>query len=58
MVITVRPKARATPRSPMPRLGNAADSTALPHPPRTNQKVPMNSAEDRLKIDIFNFSER
>src|SRR5215510_535433 len=45
IVSTVRPKARDTPSSPMPTPGNAADRTALPHPPRTNQNVPTNSAE-------------
>ena len=30
MVMTVRPKARATPRNPIPRPGNAAARTALP----------------------------
>jgi hypothetical protein len=44
MVKTVRPKARATPSSPIPTLGKAAAKTALPHPPRTNQNVPTNSA--------------
>src|SRR5215467_7360973 len=44
MVSSVRPKASATPRNPMPRFGNAAASTALPQPPKTNQKVPRNSA--------------
>jgi hypothetical protein len=44
MVITVRPKARDTPSKPIPTSGNAAAKTALPHPPRTNQKVPINSA--------------
>jgi hypothetical protein len=44
MVITVRPKANDTPSNPIPTLGNAAAKTALPHPPRTNQKVPINSA--------------
>ena len=28
----------------MPTLGNVAAKTALPHPPRTSQKVPKNSA--------------
>src|ERR1035438_6443701 len=44
MVRTVRPKARATPAKPIPRPGKAAASTALPHPPKTSQKVPINSA--------------
>src|SRR5580765_2456369 len=45
MVSTVRPNASATPSRPMPTLGNAAARTALPHPPRTSQNVPMNSAD-------------
>ena len=28
----------------MPTLGKAAASTALPHPPRTSQNVPIDSA--------------
>src|SRR5260221_5632740 len=44
MVRTVRPKASATPTSPMSISGNFAASTALPQPPKTSQKVPMNSA--------------
>src|ERR1035441_4811992 len=48
MVSTVRPKAKATPRKPMPNCGKAADSTALPQPPRTSQKVPKNSAAARF----------
>src|SRR5580765_3885405 len=52
MVSTVRPKANATPRNPIPRLGKAAASTALPQPPRTNQKVPMNSARARFAIGM------
>ena len=44
IVSTVRPKASATPTNPIPRSGNAAASTALPHPPSTSQNVPMNSA--------------
>jgi hypothetical protein len=34
--------------SPMPKRGNAAASTALPQPPSTSQKVPMNSAASFL----------
>src|SRR5471030_1504554 len=52
MVRTVSPKARETPRRPMPTLGNAAASTALPHPPKTSHPVPMNSAVSRLRIPI------
>src|SRR5258708_18776601 len=49
MVTTVSPKASETPRRPIPTWGNAAGRTALPHPPRTNQNVPMNSAPSFLK---------
>jgi hypothetical protein len=31
----------------MPTSGKVAASTALPHPPSTSQKVPMNSAARR-----------
>src|ERR1043166_7323529 len=48
IVSTVNPKAKATPTKPIPRLGNAAARTALPHPPNTNQKVPKNSAKQRF----------
>src|SRR3972149_7719550 len=44
IVSTVKPKAKETPSRPMPTFGIAAANTALPHPPRTNQKVPKNSA--------------
>src|SRR3954470_242825 len=44
MVNTVRPKASDTPMSPIPTLGKPAASTALPHPPKTSQKVPNTSA--------------
>jgi hypothetical protein len=40
----------------MPTFGKAADNTALPQPPRTSQKVPMNSAVDRWARDIENSS--
>src|ERR1700727_744749 len=52
MVRTVRPKAKATPTKPIPRLGKAAASTALPQPPRTSQKVPKNSAMQRRESVI------
>ena len=52
MVSTVSPKASATPSRPMPTCGNAAESTALPQPPKTSQKVPKNSAETRLDRGI------
>jgi hypothetical protein len=48
MVTTVSPNASATPSNPIPTPGNAADSTALPQPPSTNQNVPMNSASSRF----------
>ncbi len=48
IVTTVRPKARATPAKPIPRLGNAAASTAEPQPPKVSQKVPKNSAAHRF----------
>src|SRR5215217_7089688 len=44
MVSTVRPKARETPRSPIPTSGKAAAITALPQPAKVSQKVPMASA--------------
>src|SRR3954454_3415516 len=50
MVMTVRPKASETPRRPIPTPGKAAARTALPHPPKTSQKVPMNSAAQRFEI--------
>src|SRR5579863_8345179 len=58
MVRTVRPNARATPAKPIPSPGKAAASTALPHPPKTSQKVPMNSANalfDRFIQKILSF---
>src|SRR5581483_7247155 len=54
MVRTVNPKAKATPNSPMPTFGNAAARTALPHPPKTSQNVPMNSAVALLLKGIKN----
>lgn len=45
IVKTVRPHAAAMPNKPMPVLGNEAANTALPHPPKTNQNVPSNSAD-------------
>src|SRR5215468_9717364 len=41
---TVRPNASATPSNPMPTLGNAAEKTAAPQPPKTRTNVPMTSA--------------
>src|SRR5262245_28665620 len=52
MVSTVRPKANETPRRPIPTLGKAAASTALPQPPKTSQNVPRNSAAALLVSDI------
>ena len=52
IVSTVSPNARATPKRPIPTFGNAAAITALPHPPKTSQKVPTNSTLARLPIDI------
>src|SRR4051812_27706189 len=57
MVSTVRPKARETPTRLMPMLycvpsslaPKSAARTALPQPPNTSQKVPMNSAARRLE---------
>src|SRR5438105_8532203 len=49
MVITVSPRAAGTRSSRMPTAGNAAAYTALPQPPRTSQKVPMNSAIMRMR---------
>ena len=53
IVRTVRPKAKETPAKPIPSSGNAAASTALPHPPNTNQNVPTNSAVRRCVILIL-----
>jgi hypothetical protein len=52
IVNTVKPNASATPSKPIPTSGNAADNTALPHPPNTNQNVPMNSAALRFANDM------
>src|SRR5581483_3821110 len=52
IVKTVRPNASETPRRPILTWGNAAANTALPHPPRTNQNVPMNSAVHRFVSDM------
>src|SRR5262245_31030556 len=43
-VSTVSPNASETPRRPIPTPGKVAARTALPHPPRTSQNVPRNSA--------------
>jgi hypothetical protein len=52
MVMTVKPNASATPANPIPKPGKAAASTALPQPPKTSQKVPMNSAKHRFESDM------
>lgn len=39
IVITEIPKAKLTPRSPIPTPGKAAAKTALPQPPKTNHAV-------------------
>src|SRR5581483_2617146 len=56
MVRTVRPKASATPANPIPSPGNAAASTADPHPPNTSQNVPINSANDLLESGMLSSS--
>ena len=42
----------------MPSPGKAAASTALPQPPKTSQKVPMNSATALFVSDIGTSSGR
>src|SRR6185437_9042788 len=44
MVTTLKPKVRATPTKPMPSCGNPAAITALPHPAKVSQNVPIASA--------------
>src|SRR5450755_1428239 len=56
MVSTVNPKANETPSKPIPTFGNAAASTALPHPPNTSQNVPMDSARALFGKLIMIFS--
>src|SRR5579875_2960618 len=56
MVSSVRPNAKATPRNPIPSSGKAAEIKAAPHPPKTSQKVPRNSAIERLISDDTDFS--
>src|SRR5215831_17443774 len=51
MVSTVSPKAKLTPRNPMPSVGKPAASTALPQPAKISQKVPKNSAPRRQLTD-------
>ena len=57
LVITVRPKAKATPTNPIPNCGNAAARTAAPQPPKTSQNVPGNSALIRFINDICSCAE-
>ena len=42
-----------TPSKPTPTFGNVAASRAVPQPPKTSQKVPMNSAVPLLVRVIF-----
>src|SRR5271157_744244 len=58
MVNTVRPNAKATPKKPIPSCGNAASRTAAPHPPKTSQNVPMNSAASFFDRGIVRFLSR
>src|ERR1700761_3347921 len=58
MVSTVSPNASATPTNPIPNAGNAAASTALPQPPKTNQNVPKNSAAALFPRLIANSSSQ
>src|SRR6476620_3211668 len=53
MVSTVSPKAKLTPRNPMPSDGKPAASTALPQPANVSQKVPKNSAPRRRHMTMF-----
>lgn len=48
MVTTVKPNVIAIPTNPIPNSGYAAERTALPHPPKTNQRVPINSETNFL----------
>jgi hypothetical protein len=57
IVSTVRPNANDTPKRPIPTLGNAAERTALPHPPSTNQNVPTLSAKTLFDKDDIATSE-
>src|SRR6516165_5323302 len=58
MVKTVSPKAKATPRKPIPKPGNPAAKTAAPQPPNTSQKVPKNSATTRRDMSLSIGSSR
>src|SRR3954451_8394992 len=44
MASTVKPKAKETPRSPIPTSGKPAVITAEPQPPKVSQNVPIASA--------------
>src|SRR3954452_25477872 len=44
MVTTLSPNARDTPTRPIPTCGKPAAMTALPHPAKVSQNVPMASA--------------
>src|SRR5206468_34261 len=44
MVTTLNPNASETPTRPIPTCGKAAAITALPHPAKVSQKVPIASA--------------
>ena len=50
IVSTVNPKAKLTPKKPMPSDGKPAASTALPQPANVSQNVPKNSAPRRCTI--------
>src|ERR1700684_3578293 len=50
---TVKPKAKLTPKNPMPSVGKPAAITALPHPAKVSQNVPKNSAPTRRVMSIF-----
>src|SRR6185437_16951830 len=53
MVRTVSPKARATPRNPIPTSGNFAAITALPQPAKVSQNVPIASAKYLWILSLF-----
>jgi hypothetical protein len=53
IVRTVNPKANDTPNKPMPTLGKAAASTALPQPPNVSQNVPIHSAVALLNSETW-----
>src|SRR6185312_15529317 len=53
MVRTVSPKASATPTSPIPTSGNLAAITALPHPAKVSQNVPIASARYLWILSLY-----